>query len=97
MITCPQCGAQTPNTEWNCVSCRINLYWASQHYKELAQIRSQQGLDPVASTPTFLRASHAREMSERTARGLQVMTKVRAIARRIMQGEATPGETADQP
>lgn len=88
-MQCPQCGSETPDTEWNCANCRINLYWAHEHYAELAEIRQRQGLPPVAATPPFLRASHAREMSERAARGLQVMNKVRTIARRIVQGEST--------
>ena len=23
-MKCPQCGAETPDEEWNCVACRIN-------------------------------------------------------------------------
>jgi hypothetical protein len=91
-MRCPQCGAETPDDQWNCASCRINLYWASQHYQELTGIRQQQGLASRPGTPPFLIASHAREMTERTSRGLQVMNKVRAIARRVMLGE-----TAEQP
>src|SRR5919205_946815 len=53
-MRCPQCGAETPDEEWNCMSCRINLYWAHQHFAELAHIRKQQGLQTRASTPAFL-------------------------------------------
>ena len=88
-MRCPQCGAETPEEEWNCVSCRINLYWAYQHYAELARIREQQGLDAHANTPPFLINSHRREMGERTRRGGPVESKVRSIARRIMRSEST--------
>jgi hypothetical protein len=73
------------------MSCRINLYWAHQHFAELARIREQQGLQTRASTPAFLLTSHQREMGERARRGGQE-NKVRMIARRVMRGEAT-----DQP
>ena len=91
-MRCPQCGADTPDEEWNCVSCRINLYWAHQHFAELAQIRERQGLTIHASTPSFLLKSHQREMGARARRGGQLQNKVRMIARRVMRGEAT-----DQP
>jgi hypothetical protein len=91
-MRCPQCGADTPDEEWNCVSCRINLYWAHQHFAELAQIRAQQGLTTRARTPAFLLSSHQREMGARARRGGQPETKVRMIARRVMRGEVT-----DQP
>jgi hypothetical protein len=91
-MRCPQCGADTPDEEWNCVSCRINLYWAHQHFAELAQLRERQGLTTHASTPSFLLSSHQREMRDRARRAGQHENKVRMIARRIMRGEAT-----DQP
>ena len=87
-MRCPQCGTETPDAEWNCVSCRINLYWAHQHFAELAQIREQQGLQTHASTPAFLLTSHQREMGERARRGGQLENKVRMIARRVMRGQA---------
>jgi hypothetical protein len=65
--------------------CRINLYWAHQHYKDLAHIREGQGLDGAASTPAFLVLAHKRELSERAKRGLDGMNKVREIARRAMR------------
>jgi hypothetical protein len=86
---CPQCGAEAPEDAWNCPSCRINLYWAHQHYEELVHIRQQQGLENRPSTPPFLIKVHARELGERAERGLNVMNKVRSIARRVMRGEAT--------
>ena len=91
-MQCPQCGTETSDDEWNCMSCRINLYWAHQHFAELAQIRERQGLTIHASTPSFLLSSHRREMHDRTRRAGQPENKVRMIARRVMRGEAT-----DQP
>lgn len=89
-MRCPQCGAETPEGEWNCVSCRINVYWASQHYGELAQIRRRQGLVETAETPPFLHQAHELEMSERAERGLQVDHKVRQIAREVMRRQRGP-------
>lgn len=86
-MRCPQCGAETPDDRWNCVSCRVNVYWASVHYGELAEIRRGQGLPPRSNTPAFLIGSHRREMDERSAREGQAENKVRAIARRVMRGQ----------
>ena len=85
-VRCPQCGAETPDTEWNCVSCRINVYWASRHYEDLARLRQEQGLPPGAPTPAFLVRVHERAMDERAGRGGRVEHKVRQIARRAMRG-----------
>ena len=84
---CPQCGAETPDEEWNCVSCRMNVYWASQHYEDLAGIRRRQGVHLPADTPSFLLHAHASAMDERAERGGKVEHKVRQIARRVMRGE----------
>lgn len=84
-MRCPKCGAETPDTEWNCVSCRINLYWASQHYEALARIRREQGLDDSAPAPEFLVQVHERTMAERADKGGRVEHKVRLIARRAMR------------
>src|SRR5205814_1621072 len=59
-MRCPSCGAETPDTEWNCVSCRMNLYWATRHFEDLAQIRKQEGLPETPPTPPFLRQVHKR-------------------------------------
>ena len=93
-MQCPQCGAETPDEEWNCVSCRINVYWASQHYGDLAQIRQGQGLPAAANTPSFLIEAHERAMNERADRGGRVEHKVRQIARRAM-GRAHPRPGAE--
>ncbi|HYZ29002.1 MAG TPA: hypothetical protein VE570_08115 [Thermoleophilaceae bacterium] len=87
-MRCPQCGAETPDDEWNCIHCRINVYWASQHYELLAGIRRQQGLAAGAATPPFLIAAHEGAMTERADRGGKVEHKVRQIARRVMGGAA---------
>jgi hypothetical protein len=86
-MRCPQCGEETPNDEWNCTSCRVNLYWAHQHYNELARIRAQQGLKSGPSTPSFLIDSHQREMQDRVERAGRPENRVRMLARRIMRGK----------
>src|SRR5260370_30857483 len=88
IMQCPQCGAETPDEEWNCVSCRINVYWASQHFEALAGIRQRLGLGATAATPLFLLRAHASAMDYRADRGGKVEHKVRQIARRVMRGEA---------
>jgi len=89
-MKCPQCGTETPDEEWNCVSCRINVYWASRHYQDLSQIRRRQGLRAQADTPTFLLQAHEHAMGERAGGGGTVEHKVRQIARRAMRGEGRP-------
>lgn len=84
-MKCPQCGAETPDTEWNCVSCRMNVYWASRHYEDLVRIRQKQGLAPSAPTPPFLVQVQRDAMDERADRGGRVEHKVRQIARRAMR------------
>jgi glycosyltransferase involved in cell wall biosynthesis len=87
-MRCPQCGAETRDEEWNCASCRMNVYWASQHYEDLARIRRQQGLPATAGTPGFLVQAHAKAMDERALHGGRVEHKVRQIARLVMRGQA---------
>lgn len=87
-MRCPQCGAETPDDAWNCPTCRINLYWAHEHYDELARIRAQQSLDERPKTPPFLVKVHQRELGARAKRGLNGMNKVREIARRVMRDES---------
>jgi len=83
-VKCPQCGAETPDDEWNCVSCRMNVYWANRHYRDLAGIRERQGLPDSPPTPAFLIKAHERAMDERADRGGRIEHKVRRIARRAM-------------
>jgi hypothetical protein len=91
-MRCPQCGAETPDEEWNCASCRMNVYWASQHYEDLAGIRQRQGLLITAETPSFLVQAHASAMEERAGRGGKVEHKVRQIARRAMASGRVPSQ-----
>jgi hypothetical protein len=84
-MRCPQCGAETPDQEWNCVSCRMNVYWASQHYEDLARIRRAQGLPDSAGSPGFLVEAHATAMDEWAQHGGRVEHKVRQIARLAMR------------
>jgi hypothetical protein len=63
----------------------MNVYWASQHYEDLAGIRQRQGLHVPADTPPFLIRAHASAMDERAERGGKVEHKVRQIARRAMR------------
>ena len=84
-MKCPQCGAETPDQEWNCVSCRINLYWARRHFDDLARIRQQQGLPVSAATPPFLVKTHQNALDDRAGRGGRVEHKVRQIARLFMR------------
>ncbi len=54
MTECPQCGAMNENDAKNCKGCRVNLYWAFQHYEELAAIREENELTPRPETAAFL-------------------------------------------
>jgi hypothetical protein len=93
-MKCPQCGAETPDDDWNCVSCRINLYWAVQHYERLAEIREQQGRPGGASSPSFLIKAHQDAMAERAERSEPVENKVRAAARKVMRRKSAPADPA---
>lgn len=68
------------------MACRMNVYWASRHYQDLAHIREQQGLTPTAPTPPFLVDVQRNVATERADRGGRVEHKVRRIARRAMTG-----------
>lgn len=54
MVECPQCRTSNKEDVKNCRECCINLYWAFQHYEELAQIRQTNKLAPRPETPEFL-------------------------------------------
>ena len=90
-MKCAQCGADTPDEDWNCTSCRMNVYWASRHLPELDRRRDELRLIDAAETPAFLRQAHAEAMAERADRGGREEHRVRQIARRAM---ARPGQTA---
>jgi len=38
----------------NCRTCRINMYWAFQHYEELTALREASKLAPRPETASFL-------------------------------------------
>jgi hypothetical protein len=38
----------------NCAGCRINMYWAFQHYEELAALRQANRLPPSPQSASFL-------------------------------------------
>ena len=54
MTECPQCGAPNADDAKNCQGCRINLYWAFQHYDELAKLRVANHLPPNPHSTPFL-------------------------------------------
>lgn len=54
MTVCPQCGAENEDDIKNCKSCRVNMYWAFQHYAELASLRESNRLPPRPQSATFL-------------------------------------------
>jgi hypothetical protein len=54
MTTCPQCGAENEDDVKNCKSCRVNMYWAFQHYEELARLREANKLAPRPQSASFL-------------------------------------------
>jgi hypothetical protein len=54
MTECPQCGTLNQDDSKNCKSCRVNLYWAFQHYEELAALRSANNLPAKPETAAFL-------------------------------------------
>ena len=54
MTACPQCGIMNEDESKNCKSCRVNMYWAFQHYDELAAMRQANKLPPRPQSATFL-------------------------------------------
>ena len=54
MTECLQCGLANENDVKNCRRCRVNMYWAYQHYQELARLREAARLNPQPETPSFL-------------------------------------------
>jgi hypothetical protein len=84
-MVCPQCRTEVPNEDWNCPSCRINVYWAHEHFEELAERRRREGLRPSPATPAFLLSSSRRAYEERAPRVAHLQSKVREIARRVMR------------
>jgi hypothetical protein len=93
-MKCPSCGTENGDDSWNCVTCRINLYWASQHYDELAEIRNSSGRANRVSSPSFLVDAHRDAMNDRAARGHDVDNKVRVAARKAMRRSSPPASAA---
>ena len=54
MTECPQCGTINEDDIKNCQECRVNMYWAFQHYAELAAIRKRNKLVPRSAPLPFL-------------------------------------------
>jgi hypothetical protein len=84
-MECPQCRANITDDEWNCPSCRLNVYWAHQHLEELAELRGHGGMSPAPATPSFLVSSSKRAVEERAERLAHADGKVREIARRALR------------
>ena len=54
MTKCPQCETMNEDDVKNCRGCRVNMYWAFQHYEELAALREANTLAPRPETSPFL-------------------------------------------
>ena len=54
MTECPQCRTMNDDDVKNCAGCRINMYWAFQHYEELAALRQANQLPPSPQSASFL-------------------------------------------
>jgi hypothetical protein len=54
MTECPQCGTMNEDNVKNCKGCRVNMYWAFQHYEELSKLRQANELPPRPQTADFL-------------------------------------------
>ena len=54
MTECPQCGTMNDDDVKNCTGCRINMYWAFQHYEELAALRQANQLPTSPKSASFL-------------------------------------------
>jgi hypothetical protein len=54
MTKCPQCGTMNEDDVKNCKGCRVNMYWAFQHYAQLAALRETNKLPPRPNSASFL-------------------------------------------
>jgi len=54
MAECPKCRTVNEDDAKNCRECRVNLYWAFQHYEELHAIRQTNQLVSRQETASFL-------------------------------------------
>ena len=87
-MKCPQCLEETPDDGLNCTACHINLYWAKNHYEDLARRRSDLGLtDSVKTPPTFLVQAHDDAVEERRRHPDEVARKMRTFARKRLDAD----------
>ncbi len=75
MTECPQCGALNEDDGKNCKGCRVNLYWAFQHYEELATLRQANQLTPRPLSASFLLETSKRIDDGPTANWLHATIK----------------------
>ena len=54
MSECPHCGTMNEDDIKNCKGCRVNMYWAFQHYEELAALRQANQLPARPASTSFL-------------------------------------------
>jgi len=94
-VRCPRCGVEAPDDAWNCTACRINLYWATQHYEGLVVVREGLGLPEGSPSPPFLVKAHKDAMEDRAGRGGLADNKVRAAARKVMRRKQAREVTTD--
>ena len=88
-MKCPHCLEETPEDGLNCIACHINLYWAKNHYEDLARLRNAQGLNPsVEASPTFLLEAHDGAVAERRRHPDEVARKMRTFARKRSDAES---------
>jgi hypothetical protein len=88
-MKCPQCHEETPDDALNCTACHINLYWAKNHYEDLAKVRGDQGLErSTNSSPGFLVQAHDDAVAERGRHPEAVAKKMRTFARKMQDPES---------
>lgn len=75
MTACPQCGTINEDAVKNCSGCRVNLYWAFQHYEELAVLRQANRLLPGVQSAPFLIDTSQRVDNGPTANWLHTTIK----------------------
>ncbi|GHO53114.1 hypothetical protein [Ktedonobacter robiniae] len=90
MFICPQCGESNEESAKNCRACRINLYWAAQHYAELAHIKQSQQQPSHPPTASFLLQS-----SQRADQGPVATWLARTIQRFGLQNAVPPKSPPD--
>ena len=79
MIECPQCGIMNEDDVKNCGRCRVNMYWAFQHYEDLAAIRARNKLIPRPETPPFLSETSQESIKGRSLVGYTARSRNLAL------------------